>query len=395
MAETSYYQLLGIERDADEAAIKSAYRKLAKQYHPDRNPGDAAAESRFKDINEAYEVLKDKQSRAAYDSLGHAAFQAQKNGGMGGMGGMGAGMGGMGGAGFSSMSDVFGNIFDDILGAQTRRRTARPRGEDLRYDMPISLEEAYAGKRADIAITAPVLCDACAGSGAAAGTHPIPCPACNGSGRQRTQQGFFTIERPCPQCRGRGESIASPCPQCSGAGQTRKQRRISVDIPAGIENGTRIRLAGEGAPPPRAAAGNASPGDLYIFVSVRPHSLFERQGADLFCRVPVAMTTAALGGDIEIPGLQGQRLKIKIPEGCQGGHRLRLRGKGMSVLRSREHGDLYVEVNVETPRRLSKKQKELLAAFAAESGATTSPEASGFFEGLKNFFATWREARNP
>ena len=381
MAEQSYYQLLGVDKNADDKAIKAAYRKLAKQYHPDQNPGDAEAEKRFKQINEAYEVLKDEQSRSAYDTLGHAAFKAHGAGGMGGMGGM-------GGAGFASMSDIFGNLFDDILGGAARQRSARQRGEDLRYDMTISLEDAYGGKRTEISVATPVLCETCSGSGSAPGTRPVACSACGGSGRLRASQGFFTVERPCPQCRGSGERIETPCGQCSGSGRVRKNRRISVDIPAGIEDNTRIRLAGEGA---AAAAGRGGKGDLYIFVSVRQHSLFQRQGADLFCRVPVSMTTAALGGDIEIPGLRGQRLRIKIPEGCQNGHRFRLRAKGMPVLQSREHGDLYVEMNVETPVHLSKKQKELLTAFEAESGAATNPETHGFFDRVKDFFDGLRE----
>ena len=382
MAEPSYYQLLGVEKNADDKAIKSAYRRLAKQYHPDRNPGDAGAERRFKQINEAYEVLKNEQSRAAYDALGHAAFKAH---GAAGAGGAGAGMGG---AGFASMSDIFGNLFDDIMGGQARRRDARRRGEDLRYDMPISLEDAYSGRRAEIPVTTPVACEACSGSGAAPGTRPSACPACGGAGRLRTSQGFFTVERPCPQCQGRGERIETPCPQCGGNRRVRKQRRISVDIPAGIEDGTRIRLTGEGAPAPAGGGGN---GDLYIFISVRPHALFQRQGADLFCQVPVSMTTAALGGDVEIPSLSGQRLKIKIPEGCQNGRRFRLRAKGMPVLQSREHGDLYVEVGVETPVRLSKRQKQLLADFEAESGAATSPQTHGFFDRVKGFFDGLRD----
>ena len=383
MAEQSYYQLLGVDKNADDQAIKSAYRRLAKQYHPDRNPGDAEAEKRFKQINEAYEVLKDGQSRAAYDALGHAAFKAHGAGA-----GAAAAGAGMGGAGFASMSDIFGNLFDDIMGGQARQRGARRRGEDLRYDMPVSLEEASSGKRTEISVTTPVVCDACSGSGAAPGTRPATCTACGGAGRLRTSQGFFTVERPCPQCQGRGERIETPCQQCAGGGRVRKQRRISVDIPAGIEDGTRIRLTGEGAPAPDGGGGN---GDLYIFISVRPHALFQRQGADLFCQVPVSMTTAALGGDVEIPSLSGQRLKIKIPEGCQNGRRFRLRAKGMPVLQSREHGDLYVEVSVETPVRLSKRQKQLLADFEAESGAATSPQTHGFFDRVKGFFDGLRE----
>ena len=387
MAEQSYYRTLGVPEDADEKAIKSAYRKLAKQYHPDRNPGDAGAEQRFKDINEAYEVLKDEKQRTAYDALGHAAFKAHGSTGGAGMHPGAGGFGGFargGGEGFASMSDVFGNLFEDIMGggAQTRRQAGPRRGEDLRYDMSIALEEAFTGKKTEISVVAPVACATCSGSGAAPGTKPVTCSACGGSGRIRSSQGFFTFEQGCSQCQGKGEHLQTPCSACSGSGRVRKRRNISVDIPAGIDNGTRIRLSGEGAP---SASGGGN-GNLYIFVSVKEHQIFQRDGADLFCSVPVAMTTAALGGEVEIPTLGGQRLKVKIPEGCQSGHRLRLRSKGMSVLRSSGHGDLYVEVAVETPVGLSRKQKELLGEFAKQSDAATHPQAHGFFERVKGLF---------
>ena len=386
MAEQSYYQQLGVGKDADAQEIKSAYRKLAKQYHPDQNPGNDEAEQRFKDITEAYEVLKDSQSRAAYDALGHAAYKAHGAGG--GMGAGGMHPGGAGFAGFGSMSDIFGNLFDDIMGGgQARQRDGRRRGEDLRYDMNITLEEAYSGKRTEISVVAPVACSSCSGSGAAPGSKPVACSTCGGSGRLRSSQGFFTFEQGCPQCGGQGERIETPCSDCNGAGRIRKKRRISVDIPAGIETGTRIRLGGEGAP----GTPDGESGDLYLFISVQQHRLFEREGADLFCEVPVAMTTAALGGEVKIPVFGGQRLKVKIPEGCQSGHRLRLRSKGMPVLHSREHGDLYVEVNVETPVRLSSKQKELLAAFDKESSEATHPQSHGFFDRVKGFFDGLRE----
>lgn len=388
MAEESFYQVLGVGKDADSQAIKSAYRKLAKQYHPDQNPGDAGAERRFKQINEAYEVLKDEQSRTTYDALGHSAYKAHASGS--GAGGMHPGAGGFAGfardgGGFSSMSDIFGNLFDEMMGGQGRQRGNRQRGEDLRYDMTLSLEDACTGKRTRISVVSPASCTTCSGSGAAPGTKPVACSACGGSGRQRASQGFFTVERGCPQCQGRGQRIETPCRECGGSGRVRKKRQISVDIPAGIDNGNRIRLAGEGAP---GAHGN---GDLYIFVSIQDHSLFAREGADLFCRLPIAMTTAALGGEVKIPGLRREKLKIKIPPGCQNGHRLRLRSKGMPVLQSKHFGDLYVRVNVETPVNLSKRQREILAAFEAESVDATNPETHGFFGRVREFLDGIRE----
>ncbi|MCY4049603.1 MAG: molecular chaperone DnaJ [Hyphomicrobiales bacterium] len=386
MAEQSYYETLGVARDADEQAIKSAYRNLAKKYHPDQNPGNAGAEQQFKDINEAYEVLKDKQARAAYDSLGHAAFKAHGSGGGAGMHPGAEGFAGFGGfaRGGGGFSDVFSDIFDDILGGggQTRRGAGSRRGEDLRYDLTVTLEEAFAGKKTEISVVAPVACTTCAGSGAAPGTKPVTCSACGGAGRIRATRGFFTVEQGCAQCQGRGERIETPCSQCKGAGRVRSRRNISVDIPAGIDEGTRIRLSGEGAP---SASGGGN-GDLYIFMSVSEHPLFQRDGANLYCQVPIPMTTAALGGELEIPALGGQRLKIKIPEGCQSGHRLRLRSKGMPVLHSRDHGDLYVEVAVETPVGLSHKQKELLNEFAKQSDTATNPRAHGFFKRVKGLF---------
>lgn len=383
MAEQNYYETLGVARDADEKTIKSAYRKLAKKYHPDQNPGNAGSEQQFKDINEAYEVLKDKQARAAYDTLGHAAFKAH---GSGGGAGMHPGAGGFGGfardgGGFSS---VFSDLFDNIMGAgaQTRQRSGPRRGDDLRYDMTITLEEAFAGKNTEISVMAPVACTTCSGSGAAPGTKPVTCSACGGAGRIRATQGFLTFEQTCAQCRGKGERLETPCSECNGSGRMRKRRRINVNIPAGVEDSMNLRLSGEGAP---SASGGGN-GDLYIFISVREHQLFQRHGADLYCQMPVAMTTAALGGEVEIPALGGQRLKIKVPEGCQSGHRLRLRSKGMPILRSRDHGDLYVEIAVETPVGLSRKQKELLNEFAEQSDTATNPRAHGFFERVKGLF---------
>ncbi|MCY4032773.1 MAG: molecular chaperone DnaJ [Hyphomicrobiales bacterium] len=386
MAEQSYYETLGVARNADEKTIKSAYRNLAKKYHPDQNPGNADAERQFKDINEAYEVLKDEQARATYDTLGHSAFKAHSSGGGAGMHPGAEGFAGFGGfaGGSGGFSGVFGDLFEDIMGggAQARRRAGPRRGEDLRYDMTITLEEAFTGKKTEISVVAPVACATCSGSGAAPGTKPVTCSACAGTGRIRTTQGFFTFEQGCAQCQGKGERLETPCAQCNGSGRERKKRRISVDIPAGIDNGTRIRLNGEGAP---SASGGGN-GDLYIFISVREHQLFQRDGADLYCQVPVAMTTAALGGEVQIPAFGNQRLKIKIPEGCQSGHRLRLRSKGMPVLHSRDHGDLYVEIAVETPVGLSGRQRELLNEFAEQSDTATNPRVNGFFERVKSLF---------
>lgn len=299
--------------------------------------------------------------------------------GAGGFAGFGGFAGGSGG-----FSSVFGDLFDDIMGGggHARRRSGPRRGEDVRYDMTVTLEEAFIGKKTEISVTTPVACTTCSGSGAAPGTKPVTCSACGGAGRIRTTQGFFTFEQACAQCQGQGERLETPCPQCNGSGRERKNRRINIDIPAGIDSGMRIRLSGEGAP---SASGGGN-GDLYIFISVREHQLFQRDGADLFCRVPVTMTTAALGGEVEIPALGGRRLKIKIPEGCQSGHRLRLRSKGMPVLRSSDHGDLYVEIAVETPVGLSRRQKELLNEFAEQSDTATNPHVHGFFERVKSLF---------
>lgn len=387
MAE-DYYKTLGVSRDAGDAEIKKAYRKLAMQYHPDKNPGDALAEKKFKDINEAYDVLKDEQKRAAYDRYGHAAFEA-------GMGG-GAGGGAHGAAGFDFTGN-FADIFDDLFGEFTGNRGRRPgggagsggaaRGADLRYNLDISLEDAFRGKQQTIKITTSVTCDSCEGSGAAKGTAPENCPTCNGMGKIRAQQGFFTIERTCHTCQGTGKIIKTPCKACAGTGKQRKERSLSVNIPAGVEEGTRIRLAGEG----EAGFRGGPNGDLYIFVSVRLHKLFRREGANLFCKVPLKFTTAALGGAIEVPTIEGGRVKVNIPAGTQSGHQFRLRGKGMSVLRSAARGDMYIEVAVETPVRLSKKQKELLQEFDKSAGKESNPESESFFTRVKEFWEDLKE----
>ncbi len=370
MSKADYYDLLGVERGADEKALKSAFRKMAMKHHPDRNPDDPAAESKFKEINEAYEVLKDPQKRAAYDQYGHSAFEN------GGGGGFGAGAGGF--------SDIFEDIFGEMMGGGRRgggRSGGRERGADLRYNMEVSLEDAYAGKSAEISVPTAVTCDVCSGTGAKPGSSPVTCGTCGGSGRIRASQGFFSIERTCPDCQGRGEVITDPCTNCHGQGRVTRERTLSVDIPAGIEDGVRIRLGGEG----EAGSRGGPPGDLYIFLSIRPHEFFQRDGADLFCKIPVSMTTAALGGQFEVASLDGVKSRVKIPEGTQNGKQFRLRGKGMPIMRSAEKGDLYIQIAIETPQKLTKNQRELLEEFERISSEENSPESTGFFSKMKRF----------
>jgi len=368
MAKRCYYETLAIDRTASDGEIKAAFRKYAMQYHPDRNPGDKTSEHRFKEINEAYEVLKDPDKRAAYDRFGHAAFEH--------------GMGG--GAGFGAdFSTTFSDLFEGIFGMAggRGRSSGRERGADLRYNMEITLQEAFIGKNAQIRIPTPVTCEACSGSGAKAGTKPKTCPMCGGHGRVRHAQGFFTLERTCPNCHGRGQSIDTPCASCSGSGRVSRERTLAVNIPAGVEDGTRIRLAGEG----EAGVRGGPAGDLYIFLSIGAHPFFQREGADLHCRVPVSMVTAAAGGEFQVPTIDGGKNKVKVPEGTQSGRRFRLGGKGMPVLRSRQSGDMYVQVVVETPQKLTKRQRELLAEFERLSSNETQPESSGFLGKVKEF----------
>ncbi|MGD9785877.1 MAG: molecular chaperone DnaJ [Hyphomicrobiaceae bacterium] len=375
MAKRDYYEVLGVTRNASEADLKGAFRKLAKDCHPDRNPGDKDAERRFKEINEAYEALKDPQKRAAYDQFGHAAFDGARGGPGGGFGPDFA----------SSMSDIFDDLFGEFMGGRRggpRQRTGRERGADLRYNMEISLTEAFAGKSAEIVVPTSVGCDTCTGTGAKAGTKPTTCPTCAGQGKVRASQGFFTIERTCPACHGRGEVIQDPCPSCSGAGRVTKERKLAVNIPAGVEDGTRIRLAGEG----EAGLRGGPSGDLYIFLSITPHEFFQRDGADLFCKVPIAMITAALGGQIDVPTVDGTITRVKVPEGTETGKQFRLRGKGMPMLRSKVTGDMYIQVEVETPKNLTRRQRELLEEFERESHKETSPASLGFFARVKEFF---------
>jgi molecular chaperone DnaJ len=369
MAKQDFYEVLGASKDASKDDLKKAYRKLAMQYHPDRNPDDAESERKFKELNEAYDVLKDDQKRAAYDRFGHAAFE-----GGGAPGGGGPGFEGFGGG----FADIFEEMFGDFMGG---RRGAQGRGSDLRYNMGISLEDAFNGNQTEIRVPTSVQCEGCNGTGAESGSKPISCPSCQGRGKIRAQQGFFTIERTCPSCGGQGQVIENPCKICSGAGRQRKEKTLSVNIPAGVEEGTRIRLAGEG----EAGMRGAPPGDLYLFISIQPHPLFQREGADIYCGVPVPMATAALGGVIEVPTIEGGRARVQIPEGSQSGRQFRLKSKGMSILRSPSRGDMYVEISVETPMNLTKKQRELLEEFRREGGDQTNPRSQSFFDKVKEF----------
>jgi molecular chaperone DnaJ len=371
MSKRCYYEVLGVSRSCAIEDVKAAYRKLAKELHPDRNPGDKECEIKFREVNEAYDVLKDGDKRAAYDRFGHAAFEN----------GHGARNPNFDFA--SSFTEVFDDLFGEFMGGGRRGGARRGnRGADLRFDLQISLEDAFHGHMAEIRVPTAVACEGCGGSGAEAGSKPETCPACQGHGKVRQQNGFFTLERTCPKCRGQGRYVRNPCRTCSGHGQIQKERTLQVDIPAGVEEGTRIRLTGEG----HAGLQGGPAGDLYIFLSVAPHPFFQRDAQDLHCRVPIGFATAALGGAIEVPMLGGgSPAKITIPEGTQTGHQFRLRGKGMPQLRSHgAPGDVYVEVRVETPTKLSKKQKEMLRAFADDSGGT-QPEAEGFFAKMKEF----------
>lgn len=375
MSKRDYYDLLGIQKGASAEEIKKGYRKKAKELHPDRNLDNPKAEDQFKEVNEAHEVLKDAEKRAAYDRFGHAAFE-------GGMGG--AQRGGHPGNGdFSSaFSDVFDDLFGDFMGGQ--RGGGRPRatrGSDLRYNLRVSLEEAFAGQQKTITVPTSVACSECSGTGAESGAEPVTCPTCSGMGKVRAQQGFFTVERTCPTCQGAGQMINNPCKSCSGAGRTDKERSLSVNIPAGVETGTRIRLGGEG----EAGLRGGPSGDLYIFIEVKEHALFQRDNVNLYCNVPVSIGTAALGGDIEVPTIDGGRSRVKVPAGSQSGRQMRLRTKGMPALRGGGVGDMFIELAVETPVNLTTRQKEIMREFEDVS-ADNNPKGSNFFSKVKTFW---------
>ena len=373
MAKQDYYESLGVSRSAAGDELKKAYRKLAMKYHPDRNPDNKAAEKNFKDVNEAYEVLKDSEKRAAYDRFGHAAFEQASSGAQS--------------AGFGGFTDIFEEMFGD--GGNRRGGSVDARkGSDLRFNMEVTLEVAFAGKQTQIKVPTAVACNDCKGTGAAGGAAPSTCGACNGHGRVRSQQGFFTVERTCSSCQGTGDVIKNPCRKCSGGGRLQKEKTLSVSIPAGVEDGTRIRLSGEG----EAGLRGAQAGDLYIFLSTKKHRIFQREGADIYCRVPIPMTKAALGGYVEVPCVDGTMARINIPAGTPTGHQFRLRSKGMTVLRSKARGDAFIQAFIETPVNLTKQQKKLLKEF--EDGGLTeknSPESHGFFDKVKDL---WEDLRD-
>jgi molecular chaperone DnaJ len=384
MSKRCYYEVLGVERTVDEVTLKSAFRKKAMEHHPDRNQGDAQAEARFKEVNEAYSVLSDGNKRAAYDRFGHEGV----NGGPGGMGG---GFGGFGGGaqGFSNVEDIFSEMFGDIFGQQQRRPGGPQRGADVRFDYEITLEQAYKGAEVEITVPTTMTCESCHGSGAKAGTKPQTCATCAGHGRVRTSNGFFAVERACPACNGQGQTIKEPCPDCRGHGQVRKNRDLKVRIPAGVDDGARILLKGEG----QAGAKGGPKGDLYIFLSVAEHDLFERDGLDLHCSIPAPMATAVLGGVLEVPCLMGGencdgqcKLEVVIPEGAQTGHKVKLKGRGMPGLNSRAKGDLIVELFVETPKNLNARQKELMKEFPEISEAQSYAQSQGFMRRARRFW---------
>src|SRR3984893_4724849 len=377
MAKQDFYEILGVSKSASADELKRAYRKLAMQHHPDRNASDKGAEQKFKDLNEAYDILKDDQKRAAYDRFGHAAFEQG--------GGRGRGEFGFAAGGFA---DIFDEVFGEMMGGGRRGQAGPNRGSDLRYNLEVSLEEAFRGKQTTIRVPNLVACEQCKGSGAEAGSKPITCPTCHGRGRVRRQQGFFTLEQTCAGCQGAGRVIDNPCKACGGQGRVRREKTLSVNIPAGVEDGIRIRLAGEG----EVGVHGAAPGDLYIFVAVAQHAIFQRDGANIFCRVPIPFTTAALGGAIEVPTVEGSRTRVTVPSGTQSGHQFRLRGKGMTVLRSAVRGDMYIQAIVETPVNLTKRQQEMLREFEqAGENRKTNPESEGFFARVKEFFEDLRE----
>lgn len=378
MSKQDYYELLGVERTADEAVLKKSYRKAAMKYHPDRNPDNEDAEQKFKEINEAYDVLKDSQKRAAYDQYGHAAFEQGGPGGMGGMGGRG---------GFD-FSDVFEEFFGDFMGGGGGQRRGRgsqggmQRGADIRFNLEITLEEAFNGKTESVNIPTTETCEPCDGSGAEPGSQPEVCDSCGGHGKVRTTQGFFMVERTCPRCQGSGHVIQNPCKKCRGAGRVHKEKALSVKIPKGVDDGQRIRLSGEG----EAGIMGGPSGDLYIFLTLIPHELFQREGDMLFCKIPIPMVHATIGGDIEVPTMNGKLARVNIPSGTQTGRQFRLRGKGMPAVNSGSTGDMIIEVAVETPVNLTKRQQEILEEFAKEGGDKINPQSTGFFAKAKDLW---------
>ena len=379
MSKSDYYEILGCSKNASESELKKAFRSKAKELHPDRNSGNSAATEKFKKVNEAYDILKDPEKRAAYDRYGHAAFDGSMGGGF-------SSSGASNGDFASAFSDVFEDLFGDFMGGGNTRSNSSQRanrGADLRYNMQISLQHAFSGKKTNIDVPTSVSCDTCKGTGAQSGADPTSCPTCSGIGKVRAQQGFFTVERTCPTCSGKGQIIKNPCRLCSGQGRVDKSKKLSVNIPPGVETGTRIRLAGEG----EAGIRGGQPGDLYIFIEVEKHSIFEREGNDLFCRIPITMTTAALGGDLEAPTLDGGKTRVKIPQGSQNNKQLRLKGKGMPSIRGSSKGDLYIEILVETPVNLNAEQIQLLKQFE-NSCRDNNPANKDFFSKVKNFWNT-------
>lgn len=375
--DIDYYELLEVDRSADDKTLKSAYRKIAMQCHPDRNPGDAQAEAKFKALNQAYDCLKDPQKRAAYDQYGKEAYEnaGQGGGGRGGFAG--------GGQGFGEFSDIFESFFGDNFGGGGRSR-GPARGADLRYDLEITLDEAYHGKSTEIEIEVARSCDDCDGSGAASGSGRRMCGGCNGHGKVRAQQGFFVVERTCSKCQGRGEVVENPCGTCQGEGRIDRRETIEINVPPGVDEGTRIRAAGKG----EVGANGAGAGDLYIFIHLIRHKMFEREGTTLFCRAPISFTTAALGGEIDLPGLDGQKHGVKIPAGIQSGKQLQIRGAGMPVLQGRGHGDMVIQIDVETPTKLTARQREILCEFQETETGEECPQSRGFFDRVKNI---WEE----
>ena len=369
MSKRDYYEILGLSRDADDKAIKAAYRKLAMENHPDKKPDDEVAAERFREASEAYEILKDGQKRAAYDQMGHAAFE--QSSGFGGGGG-----GGFGGGGFS---DIFEQMFSEFSGGRSNAQARQ--GSDLRYDLDITLEEAFLGASKDITANISSRCEQCNGSGAASGSRPTTCNTCGGAGKVRAQQGFFTVERGCPTCNGAGETISDPCRSCRGQGRTEATETLAVNVPAGVDTGTRIRLSGKG----EAGLRGAPSGDLYIFIGVDAHPIFDREANQIFIKVPVPMVTAAMGGSIDVPTLAGKMARLQVEAGTQTGRKFRMRGKGMPALRGSGHGDQIVEIQVETPTNLTKQQKEMLVAF--DKAGDASPQTTSFLNRVKRIWS--------